>query len=341
MARTQEQIDQFFENFANEDGSVDEETMSRFLDGEDMGKEDIADKPAAEEPAASEEETDEEDKKISDQKVNEDDEEGKAQAPEKDPMVLAKDGEHTIPFSVVEELRQNLQSTRQEKEELKQALTALQQAQDQNKESGTDEATSELLEELEADYPGITEHLKKTALADIQPTLDSMKAVVEELKSSHDQQVLITEQQEAQTNFDKAVTDIDADYPAIINDDHFWEWFEKQPGFVQAVRTSGDPQQVADVLQLYKDAVGGDTAKKEEQVQSKEDKKEDLNKKAKELVEKIDNKATIQTLSDIPGSGNPAHDELAALENLDGAELLAKMEGWDAQRIENYLNKVL
>lgn len=312
-----------------EAGKVSEEEYLNFIDGdpteaaEKPGDTDSGDSPNSTETVEAKEDPKEDPEK-----------EPKKEPKEEEPVVLAKDGKNTIPFSVVEDLRETVKATKEQNEQLtlmlkeqKGFMEEFKAAQEQNEEAGDTEATDNLFEELEEDYPGITDTLNKM-VAPLQEKIDSLEAEREQLKQ---QEEALTAEQEAQKEFDSAVTELNKDYPDIIKSDEFWKWFDKAPAYVQAVKEHGNPQAVADVISLYQS----------ENAQPSSDKPE-TKEKVKEAIKKAEEKPAVNSLSDIPGATTtPESDEMSALANMDPLAMADKFAGKSLAEVERLMSRML
>lgn len=310
-------------------GEITQDEFDAYLEGLEEDNSDTEDSRPSEkdtEPETAEQES--EDQK--DDPAEQDS--GKEEESEEEPVVLAKDGKNTIPFSVLEDTREELQATKGELDELKQIVEDLKSAQQEDEESGNTEATDTLLEELEEDYPGITGKLKSLVLADIKPVID-------ELKTEEDKRREMTAEEQAQVAFAQSVDELlqqsgtETTYSDIVANQKFWEWFDTQPSYIRAAEKSGDPQQIADVIGLYSQtATEGET--------SGEDKKAAAQQKVEEAREKAKGKNKVNSISDIPG-GSPYSTEAEAIANMSDEVFSDKLQDMEPDEINKFLDRHL
>ena len=258
---------------------------------------------------------------------------GKVAADKKEAEVLAKDGKHTLPFKVVEDLREEVRLSREQNaslqaamEEQKGLLEMLQVAKKEDAGTGTTDAVDEVLGDLAEDYPGAVAAIKE------------MLAPLAELKADREKSQAEQAATAAQTDYEAEITSLNKDFPQIIASDEYWTWFNSQPSFVKAAHLSGDPQQVADVVTMYQSqipAVDSDKSAQAENVRT------DAAAKVKAAIDKASGKNVVQTLSDIPATQNPAVEEAAAMEGMSPVSLMMKMMSMDQKGREEYLSKTL
>ena len=247
--------------------------------------------------------------------------------PEDEPVVLAKDGVHTIPYSELlaardEEKRLTAENAVLSAKFAEQGdmLEKLNAAQKTDAEEGNTDATDDLMDGWAEDYPERAEEFKAMQ--------DQVKALLEKVEGNETANAELS----AQQSFDKEIAALNADYTTVKGDDAFWTWLDDQPKAVRDVRDSGDPQQIADTVKLYTDsqkpAAGGDTTGAAKDA-------------VKKAIDSASKKSTVQSLSDIPGGSNPAVDELDAFSRLTDAQQLDKAMGMDSTAINALMNKIV
>lgn len=249
--------------------------------------------------------------------------------PEEDPVILTKDGKHTIPYSALVDVREEAREKAEQivtlsakLTEQSDIITQLQAAQKKDDITGNTEATDELISDLAEDYPGAVK-----MIADLQGKLNSLL----EKDLQHEAATAATT---AQQEYEKAIAELNPDFAKVKGDDSFWTWFGGQPSYIKAAQASGDPQQVADVVKLYTDsqtkpAPAGEKAATID------------TKKVEEAIKKAESKSTVNSLSDIPGGSNPETDELSAIANMDALSMSQKFMGMDQATLEAKLSRML
>ena len=156
---TEDEIAALLVEHADDDGNVSDEVMAKIISGEY-------------EPGEIKGESLDPDAEADDTPVEQDPVEAKADEPEGDaepePVILAKDGKHTIPYSELAQAREEaksaaeqlavLQAKLQEQTEL---LGKVQEAKESDEETGTTEAMDDLMADLAEDYPGAAKLIQK------------------------------------------------------------------------------------------------------------------------------------------------------------------------------------
>lgn len=322
-----EKVQEFLAAHADEDGEVSDEVMARALAGdfseeavkeEKTGDTEQAQPASGETPAPATGDAQPEKKE------------------EQQPVILAKDGVHTIPFAELEKTREELRKSTEQITKLQadlQAQTEIAQkinvAKEQDAGTGDTKAVDELLADLYEDYPSA-----KTLINQLLHTVETLREKNEQAEAAVSaQQAAVA----AQQKFDEEVTALEARYKEVTGTDAFWQWFDRQPSVIRAAKDSGNPQAVADVVAMYiagqeKSAPAGDTAKKP--TPPKVDVKDAI-----ERASKTD--PSVRSLSDIPGGSNPATDEIGALAEMSPQAMSERFLAMDAATIRRTLNRML
>lgn len=327
-----ELIEKFLAEHGDADGNVSDEVMARFLNGDisvtpaegktgdtEQGEQSAA--PAsgqAPEPAASPGE-----------------EEGQA-GKEPDPVVLAKDGKHPIPFAELEKTRDEARKAKELVAKLQADLQAqadiikqMEAASKQDEGSGDTKAMDDLIADLSDDYPGAAK-----LILELRQTVETLTAERKQEKTVLAEQDAATK---AQIDFDKEVSALQPKYQEVIGFQKFWDWFGAQSALVQSAKNSGNPQVVADVITMYLDSAGK-TASAGDTAQSKPESKVDVAKAISAAKEK---NPVVRSLSDVPGGSNPATDELSAIEGMSPMDMANKFMTMDPSKINQILNRML
>jgi hypothetical protein len=303
--------EEFIAANADADGNVDSEKMAEFLDGNfDDGDTIIEEAP---------------------------DLDKETETPEV--VVLAKDGVHTMPFSVVEELRESLKLSNEKAgryeamlEEKTGLLEQLKKAEKIDTEEGNTDATEEVLSDLEIEFPGVR--------ADILKLITPLKSEIESLKQARQQEEEARKTETAMTSAQKAFnTEIERthpDYLDISRDDKFWGWFEKQPAYIKASQRSSEPQVIVDILSLYKSQTAPASDKTEKGTP------ETMAARVVEALAKAEKKSVVRSLSDIPGGSSPEHDEKEAFHKMSPMEQMDKLMSMPDQKArDNLLRRMM
>lgn len=322
-------IEQFLQKFGDEDGNVSDELMSKFLAGEvDLEeKKDENPESGAVESSATE---------------------------EQEPVVLAKDGIHTIPYSRIEELQSKVEQFRldaekskqiaakheSELEELRAALESkneilakMQDAQQSDTQTGTTEAMDALMADLSDDYPGAAK-LISSLLKQVQDITKEVQVTRAERDEERARKSALTAAEKAQIEFNEAAMGFEPKYLETISKDEFWKWFDEQPAYVRAVQKISDPQASAEVVTAFlkHTASASDSAQPGAAPLDKE--------KLKESLAKAKTPA-VKSLSDVPGGSNPATDELEAIAEMSAVDMAHRFIGKAAADVERILSRIV
>ncbi len=322
MSDLEQEVQDMMDKLQNEE--ISQEEFNAFLDGKsstELTEEtdgDTVDKTEGASPDSEKEEV-----KETEQKTAESDED------EEEPVILTKDGRHTIPYSALVDVREDAREKAARIDELSAKLTEqsaiieqLQAAQKKDEAAGNTDATDELISDLAEDYPGAVK-----MIADLQSKLNA-------LLEKDQQHEAATAADTAQQEYEAAITKLNPDFAKVKGDENFWSWFGSQPSYIKAAQSSGDPQQVADVVKLYTDS--------QTKPAPASDKAATVDvKKVEEAIKKAESKSTVNSLSDIPGGSNPETDEMSAIANMDALAMSQKFMDMDPATLEAKLSRML
>lgn len=262
-----------------------------------------------------------------------------AAQPDPEPVVLAKDGVHTIPFEKLEEARQQAQHWARVAAEKDAEIARLAAAATQAPTTpATEEATTtpSVDEVTFGDYSD--EDMKKGVLAVASAVVS--KAVAD-LNTKLEQAIApIKEQEQAaamEAHF-KALTDANPDHNEIVSGQALQDWIAKQPSFVRdhykAVFEHGTAPQVIELVSTFKSQSGiGQTNPAATAASAAQ--------KAKEVIA---NAANVRptSLTDIPAGSAAHHDEAEAIREMSSTAILAKfMADTDPSKILEKLNRLV
>lgn len=237
-----------------------------------------------------------------------------AAQPQPEPVVLAKDGVHTIPFEKLEEARQQAQHWSRiaaEKDAEIARLTAAVQAPTQPAEG---EAPPEGEAVTFGDYSdeAMTKGVQAVASAEVAKAVAAINAKFEQVLAPIKEQ----EQTTALEAHFKALTDANPDHNQIVSGQPLQDWIEKQPSFVRdqykTVFERGTAAQVIELVSTFKSQSGiGQTA---------------APSAAQKAREAIANAKVVRptSLTDIPAGSSAHHDEAEAIREMTNGGLMAK-----------------
>lgn len=271
---------------------------------------------------------------------------GQATEPEgePEPTLLAKDGKHTIPYEKLSEAREGERHWREQAESAQRELDALKQQAQQRSDDGeaateTDQ-NAQLAQQAidEGIDPGIfgdftEEDLAKGVNALIESKLEARlreQAAQQEQKNQEQQQISQAEQHYG------AIYEAHPDADSIGESKELDDWINSQPSYVQAgindVLERGSAQQVIELFNSFKEATG----KTEQQAESPSD----VRAAAKDAISKAE-APEPNSLSDIPGGRSSAVTPEEQMADMEGKDLLDRMQDMDPEKIESLMNKLI
>ena len=252
---------------------------------------------------------------------------------DEDPVVLAKDGKHTIPFSEFNEYRTKVERLTAQNQEMAEFIQSLQQAKADDAETGGTAATDAVIAEYQGDFPEIAQDIKPYVQALIN---DGIRNGLAEIGKAIDSRVAPVEKALGETAAEKHFNAINSAHPdidEILGSDGFRQWQEVQPSFVRAsigsILKQGTTQQVIELFDTYKNA-----SAKPEPAETL-----DLGK-AKEAIGRA--KAKVPgTLTDIPTGIGGTIDEAEALTQMSDSQIDNLFRNKTPAQIDSLLMKVL
>lgn len=255
-------------------------------------------------------------------------EEPKDEDAEKEAVVLAKDGKHTIPFEELEKARQEAKQWEQASREKDALIEQLKSAQAQDEASGDTQATDELLESLREDYPMLADAMQKLVDMKVNEAVASVKRAIEPLQQRAETTAL-------EAHFD-AIRKAHEDYESIVDSGKLDEWAKALPAYARTgalrVIEEGNAQEVIELLNAYKAVTPAEPTPS----------KEDIAKKAQQAIDKAKDKTTVpRSLSDVPSGGLPASEELGAFTNMSDTALMGAFMKMDPNKINEKLARLL
>lgn len=261
-----------------------------------------------------------------------------AAQPEPEPVVLAKDGVHTIPFEKLEEARQQAQHWARVAAEKDAEIARLAAAAAQ---APTTPATEETQppEEGEVSFGDYSdEDMKKGVQAVAQSVV--AKAVAD-INAKFEQVLAPIKAQEQTTALEahfKALTDANPDHNEIAAGKPLQDWIESQPSFVRdhykAVFERGTTSQVIELVSTFKKQSGYETPAPTAPAVT-------AAQKAKEVIASAKN-VRPTSLTDIPSGSTAHHDEAEAVREMTSTGLMAKFSNvGDRDKIMAQLDRLV
>lgn len=253
-------------------------------------------------------------------------------AVEAKPVILAKDGVHTIEYEKLVEARDA------EKHWKQVALDA--QAQLEAQKAAPVEQVPAPAEKLSAEDADLFGDFSEEAIAKGVEKMVSVRTAAIEAKFEAKLNAVLAPLQEkqAQSAEDAHFSTIQAAHPdveSIAQSAELAAWIDKQPSFVRdgykAVIAQGTAEQVIEALNTFK-ASTGKLAPAPTKVS--------VEAAAQAAIDKAKS-APPMSLSEIPAGSNVASDEAAAMMEMSSTGLMSKFEGKTPEQINALMNRVL
>jgi len=247
--------------------------------------------------------------------------------PEQKPVILAKDGVHTIPFEKLTEAREAERLAKATAADLQQQLDALKNAP---------AATVAEMPAADLEDADVFGDFSEAAIAKGVETLVARKTAAIEAKLAA---VLAPiQKQEAESATDSHFTAIEAKHPdveSVVPSQEFTNWMNAQPSVarsaLKAAIESGTAPEVIEVLDAYKAATGKPAATTG---------KPSAEAAAQAAIAKAQ-AAPPMSLSEIPAGTNVAHDEASAMMEMSDAGLMNKFLSKSPEQLRELISKVL
>lgn len=257
-------------------------------------------------------------------------------------VLLAKDGVHTIPYEKLVEARDGEKHWRAQAEAAQQQLVELQAQAEQRAAAGkaptqTDAAVATAAAAIEAGIdPDLFGDFSEEAIAKgVQKLVDSRVAAIEarlaEAVRPLQQKAQLSE---AEKHF-AAIYQAHPDADSLTESAELKAWVNSHPSFVrqgfEAVLNQGTTTQVIELFDAFKAASGKTQSPAAAQ---------NAAATAKAVIAKAQ-VAGPASLSDIPGSAAGPANELEAMRQMSGSDLMGKLEGKTPEQIEALMARLL
>lgn len=263
-------------------------------------------------------------------------------------VVMAKDGVHTIPYQKLVEARDGAQQWRAQAEAAQSELAALKAAAEQRADAGeaptrTDAqaATAEAAIDAGVD-PAIFGDFSEGDLAKgIKSLVDmqakSINAAVEKRLAEMLGPVLEQQKTKAADSHYGSIYERHPDADSIAESKELADWIGKQPTFAragyQAVLSQGSTGEIIEFFDTFKAATGKTTTPATTG-------KQDVAAAARAAIASAKS-AVPASLSDFPGGSAGPADEMDAMRQMGGQDLMAKLEGKSPEQIEALMARLI
>lgn len=351
----EQQMQEYFEQHAV-DGQLPDEEMVKLLTGAadgsvgDTGE--TGDNDTGDAPGPAEETTETKTEETAEAPK----EEQTTAEPEEEPVITAKDGKNTIPYSELVEAREAAKQARADNETLAAEMKKLQDemavlkgmgvaganaARRADEEAEAAEAAEDPLAALREDWPEVADAVDKITAAHRQ-TIAAQQEQIQALT----QHLAPIQQSEAERQMAAHYTTILQAHPdadTLIDSKEFAAWREAQPSFVrdvqEAVLQRGTAEQVVELFDSFKAATGynggntnaaaGDNAAT--QAQARQAAVQQARQQAKT--------STPKSLSDIPGGAAVQTDPTETFLQMSETAQMDKIMGMSPDAIEAMLRR--
>lgn len=346
----------YLEGKIEEDGSVNPEDMAMAIfgtdDSLDEGEEEVTTDDTADDESTEEDSSTSLD---ADQEKTVDDPELQGEVEGEEPVVLAKDGKNTIPYSELVEKREAAAKAEERANEAEQKAADLQRELDEQKqafldqeaaikkqmeeavkadeEAGNTEATEELLADLDEEFPETGKIIRN--LLDKVNKLESREKEQEQAAQKR------IDDEAADKALDDAIEKLSPSYKEYRDSQEFWNWYNKEaPEHVRAAGNSMDPKSIATIViptyeLLNPPAKGSDKPKGNATKIDKE--------KVDKAILDASNKSSVQSLTDVPTTSSSFDSTEEAINNLadenNAIGILDRIENMDPEEIKDLLQR--
>ena len=263
-----------------------------------------------------------------------------------DAVILAKDGVHTIPYTKLVEAREGEKHWKAQAEAAQAQLAALQAASDQRAATGqaetqTDKNVATATAAIESGQvdPEIFGDFSEEALAKGIQKLVAMG--IERSIASIRQEVAPLKETQAKTARDEhyaAIYKAHPDADSVAESKELSDWIDSKPSFARdgyrAVLQKGTAAQVVELFTAFKTET---TPKTGSPSPSARPSAADA---AKAAIDAAKSKVPA-SLSELPGGTAGPADELEAMRNMSGTDLLSRMHGKTPEQIEALVARLI
>ena len=268
----------------------------------------------------------EEDEEETEDAAEESEEESGEDAGEEEPVVVAKDGKTTIPFSELQEARQRAK----EASELAARLQAELDAMKKPEPPKTDEPPPKTVKDLrrEAREALISGDMEKSADLDAQAD-ELLIAQAEALAMKLVEPVKKSAEEQAEKAFYDAIRAVHPDFEQLISSGKVEAWIKSQPKILQKA-----------YMDAYASETASDAIELLNMVKGTAEKPEPDKEAAKAKIAKAKAKPPA-SLSDVPASSTANVDEAEAMLEMDGLSLVNKFAGKSPDQINAMLARIM
>lgn len=254
------------------------------------------------------------------------------------PVVLAKDGIHTIPFETLEQAREGEKHWRTLAEQAQQQLEALKNAPATGA-APTPAVPAPQAEAFKADFGDFSE---EAIAKGVEKLVEAKVAAIVDAKVNT--ALAPVQERQAKTEAEEHLDAIHAKHPdmeSVVPSREFAAWFHAQPKFaqpgIQAVLKEGTADEVNELLDTYKAATGKTTP---DPVPQAPDPVATARAKAAAVIAKAQT-AVPSSLSEIPAAGNVHHDQGEAMLEMSDASLMTMFDGKSPEQIRAMLDRAI
>lgn len=253
-------------------------------------------------------------------------------APKTAPVILAKDGIHTIPFEKLTEAREAERIARAQMAEMLQELEAL-------KKAPAPVPNAPPAETLDADGDMFGDFSEEAIAKGVEKMVASKTAAIEaKFEAKFNAAFAPLQAKQVETATDGHFSLIEAAHPdveSVIPSEQFGKWIDTQPSFVRdgfrAVVEQGTSAQVIEMLDAYKSATGKTATAPV---------KPSAAAAAQAAIARAQS-APPMSLSEIPAGSSAATDEAGAMLDMSDVGMMNKFDGKTPEQIMALMSRVL
>lgn len=329
-------IEQFIQTHADADGNVSDADMAKLLTGGHQGDTSAGQPTDTGVPAAGSDANEPKQPAAGSpastpaQEPAKDPEAATPPAGEATPVILAKDGVHTIEYQKLVDAREAERAARAEADQLRtQMAELLAKAPATPAAAAPTTPSAEPAGSIFGDYSdeAIKKGLQTLAAEAAGKSKSEMAAEMEPLKQHMAAQA-------AESHF-RTITEKHPDVGSIVESTEFTRWVDAQPSFVRdaykVVLEKGTATQVVEMLDTYRTANPAKSAAAPAA---------DVSKQVDDAIAKAKSKAP-SSLSDIPAGSAAHHDEAGAMAEMSTNDLMTKFAGKSPAEIEAMVRRLV
>lgn len=261
--------------------------------------------------------------------------------PEKVPVILAKDGVHTIGYEKLVEAREGEKTAKEEAAALKQELETLKKAAPTPAPTAAPAPAATPEPGAKADFGDFSDEALEKGIVNLVEA--RVAAIVDARVAERLSPLQQKQETDAATLHLTTIYTAHPDLDSLVESKELNQWIEKQPSFARAgyrtVLSDGTAADVVEMFDAFKEATGK-TAAPPAPTPAPAAAKPDPAAAAQAAIAAA-RTAPPSSLSEIPAGSAAHHDEATAMLEMSATGLMGKFEGKSPEQIMALMNKVL